>query len=166
MIFVTVGTHEQQFNRLIRVVDELRETGVINEDVFVQTGYSDYKPKYCGWAKIIGYEEMRERMRKARVIITHGGPSSFMEVISMGKVPIVVPRQFRYKEHVNNHQVDFCKAIITKGYKILLVEEVSELKLFLERSKNMDSVEVRSNNQQFNEGLARLIYRQLGLYNE
>ena len=29
MIFVTVGTHEQQFNRLIKKIDELKEQGTI-----------------------------------------------------------------------------------------------------------------------------------------
>ena len=159
MIFVTVGTHEQQFNRLVREVDDLRGTGVINEDVFVQTGYSDYKPKYCEWADVIGYEEMREKMREARVIITHGGSSSFMEVVSMGKVPIVVPRQYRYKEHVNNHQIDFCKVLIAKGYKILLVEDITELKSLLDKDEGMESFVMKSNNKQFNEGLTRLINR-------
>ena len=29
MIFVTVGTHEQQFNRLIQKIDELKRNGII-----------------------------------------------------------------------------------------------------------------------------------------
>lgn len=32
MIFVTVGTHEQPFNRLIQKIDELKKDGIINED--------------------------------------------------------------------------------------------------------------------------------------
>lgn len=40
MIFVTVGTHEQPFNRLIQKVDELKKDGVITEDVIIQTGFS------------------------------------------------------------------------------------------------------------------------------
>lgn len=40
MIFVTVGTHEQPFNRLIQKVDELKRDGVIKDDVIIQTGFS------------------------------------------------------------------------------------------------------------------------------
>ena len=40
MIFVTVGTHEQPFNRLVKAVDELKKDGVIVEKVIIQTGYS------------------------------------------------------------------------------------------------------------------------------
>ena len=43
MIFVTVGTHEQPFNRLIQKVDELKKEGVITEDVIIQTGFSTYE---------------------------------------------------------------------------------------------------------------------------
>ena len=43
MIFVTVGTHEQQFNRLIEKVDALAGAGVISEPVIMQTGFSDGK---------------------------------------------------------------------------------------------------------------------------
>ena len=39
MIFVTVGTHEQPFNRLIQKVDELKCDGVIKDDVIIQTGF-------------------------------------------------------------------------------------------------------------------------------
>lgn len=73
MIFVTVGTHEQQFNRLISCVDELKRDGVIQEDVFIQTGFSTYEPKYCRWSKLIPYDEMIMNVEEARIIITHGG---------------------------------------------------------------------------------------------
>lgn len=51
MIFVTVGTHEQQFNRLITCVDEMKENGLIKEEVMIQTGFSTYIPKACQWVK-------------------------------------------------------------------------------------------------------------------
>ena len=35
MIFVTVGTHEQPFNRLVKKIDELKRDGVIKEDVII-----------------------------------------------------------------------------------------------------------------------------------
>ena len=35
MIFVTVGTHEQPFNRLIKKIDELKKDGTIQDDVVI-----------------------------------------------------------------------------------------------------------------------------------
>ena len=78
MIFVTVGTHEQPFNRLIQKVDELKKDGIINEDVIIQTGFSTYEPKYCQWSKLIPYQQMVKNVADARIVITHGGPASFI----------------------------------------------------------------------------------------
>ena len=109
MIFVTVGTHEQPFNRLIQKVDELKRDGGIKDDVIIQTGFSTYKPKYCQWSKLISYQQMVKNVADARIVITHGGPASFIMPLQIGKTPIVVPRQHQYNEHVNDHQVEFCK---------------------------------------------------------
>ena len=72
MIFVTVGTHEQPFNRLIQKIDELKKDGIINEDVIIQTGFSTYEPKYCQWSKLIPYQQMVKNVADARIVITHG----------------------------------------------------------------------------------------------
>ena len=48
MIFVTVGTHEQPFNRLIQKIDELKKDGTIQDDVIIQTGFrACLKNKNC-----------------------------------------------------------------------------------------------------------------------
>lgn len=77
MIFVTVGTHEQPFNRLVKKIDELKGNGTIQDDVFIQTGFSTYEPKNCQWSKLIPYNQMIKNVEDARIVITHGGPSKF-----------------------------------------------------------------------------------------
>ena len=62
MIFVTVGTHEQPFNRLIQKIDELKKDGIINEDVIIQTGFSTYEPKYFFFSKLIPYQQMKKNV--------------------------------------------------------------------------------------------------------
>ena len=37
MIFVTVGTHEQPFDRLVSYIDDLKGQGKITEEVIIQT---------------------------------------------------------------------------------------------------------------------------------
>ena len=155
MIFVTVGTHEQPFDRLIRAVDHLKRDGIIKEDVFIQSGYSDYLPAYCAWEKMLCHTSMQEKIREARLVITHGGPASVMDVIVSGKTPIVVPRQAAYGEHVDDHQVKFCRFIKEKGYDIALVEEIAELTQHLD--KHVSLGEIKSNNQQFNLALKEIL---------
>ena len=103
MIFVTVGTHEQPFNRLIQKVDGLKRDGIIKDDVIIQTGFSTYEPKYCQWSKLIPYQQMIRNVADARIVITHGGPASFIMPLQIGKTPIVVPRQHQFNEHVYDH---------------------------------------------------------------
>lgn len=128
MIFVTVGTHEQQFDRLIKHVDDLKKESIIDEEVIVQTGYSTYSPKYCEWKDFYTYSEMLDFINKARIVITHGGPSSFITPLQIGKVPIVVPRQKKYNEHVNNHQVEFASEVMKRLGSIIVITDINKLK--------------------------------------
>lgn len=127
MIFVTVGTHEQPFNRLIKKVDELKRDGIIKEDVIMQTGFSTYEPKYCEWSKLIPYQQMIKNVEIARIVITHGGPASFIMPLQIGKVPIVVPRQHKFDEHVNDHQVEFARNVAERMGIIIPVEDIEKL---------------------------------------
>ncbi len=127
MIFVTVGTHEQPFNRLVQVVDELKRDGVITEDVIMQTGFSTYEPKYCQWSKLISYQQMIKNVEEAHIVVTHGGPASFIMPLQIGKIPIVVPRQRQFNEHVNNHQVEFVRNVAERMGTIIPVEDISKL---------------------------------------
>lgn len=127
MIFVTVGTHEQQFDRLVSQIDQLRGRNEICEEVVIQTGYCTYIPMHCVHSRFFPYSEMVEYVRKARIVITHGGPSSFMMALQMGKTPIVVPRQQRFKEHVNDHQLHFARLVEEEQKTILVVEDIAQL---------------------------------------
>ncbi len=160
MIFVTVGTHEQPFNRLVKKVDELVAQGDIKEKVIIQTGFSTYKPNHCDTHKMMSFNEMQQTLKDARIVITHGGPSSFIEALQFGKVPIVVPRQEQYHEHVNNHQVDFTKLIEKRMNNIIPVYDINQLaetvKNYAEVVKTKNAGE-SSNNKQFNKQLESII---------
>ena len=159
MIFVTVGTHEQQFDRLIEYMDARKADGSITEEVIIQTGFSTYEPKHCQWQKLFPYPEMVDLVARARIVITHGGPSSFIMPLQVGKVPIVVPRQKAFDEHVNDHQLEFCRAVSERQKNIILVEDVSQL---MQVIKDHDAVAAQlntahnSNNQRFCEGFSKL----------
>ncbi|MCP5107452.1 MAG: multidrug MFS transporter [bacterium] len=126
MIFVTVGTHEQPFDRLVKAVDELKGQNIITRDVFIQTGYSSYKPRHCDHADFIGFGMMLRRMEEAEMVITHGGTGSIMLVLYKNKIPVVMPRQKKYNEHIDDHQVHFCRTMATKR-KIIPVYETEDL---------------------------------------
>lgn len=125
MIFVTVGTHEQPLNRLVEYMDKW--AGSHDEEVVIQTGFTAYEPKNCRWSNLYPYCQMLENVDRARIVITHGGPSSFIMPLQIGKVPIVVPRKKECDEHVNNHQVDFSRAVAERQGNIIVIENIREL---------------------------------------
>lgn len=147
MIFVTVGTHEQQFNRLIEEVDRLKKEEIIEEEVFIQTGFSTYEPKYCKWRNFITFKEMNTMIKSCKIIITHGGPATFFAPLQIGKIPIVIPRQIKYDEHVNNHQVEFVKEISKRRRTIIPIYDIADLeetlinydKMLITLNKNNES---------------------------
>ena len=160
MTFVTVGTNEQPFDRLVAYIDQLKETGVLTEDVVIQTGFSTYEPKHCRWQKLFPYKEMVELVEQARIVITHGGPSSFIMPLQIGKIPIVVPRQKQFEEHVNDHQLDFCRAVSQRQGNILLAEDMESLR---DAIVNYDQITAgmcagqSSNNAKFNESFGKIV---------
>ncbi len=150
MIFVTVGTHEQQFNRLVEYMDKW--AGEHGEEVLIQTGFSTYEPVNCTWQKLFPYGTMVENVDRARIVITHGGPSSFIMPLQIGKIPVVVPRKKAFGEHVNDHQVEFCRAVAERQRNIIVVEEIEELGDILDGYDRLTgdlSGELQSNNDRF-----------------
>lgn len=161
MIFVTVGTHEQPFNRLVEKIDSMVGNGIISEEVIIQKGYSTYVPKNCKCYDLIPWEEMQKLNKEARIIITHGGPASFIDVLSLGKTPIVVPRQAKFNEHVNDHQLEFSKQLVERGENMIVVENIDDLDnviLNFEESNN----KFLSNNENFCNIVNELIIKILG----
>lgn len=139
MFFVTVGTHEQSFSRLIKKIDELVRDGIIDDEVIIQTGYTDYNPQYCKHSKMFGFDEMNELAKKCDVMITHGGPASIFLAQQYGKKPIVVPRESKYGEHVDDHQVLFTKRLYNNN-KIILVREMDNIE---------EAIEISQQNKEF-----------------
>lgn len=160
MIFVTVGTHEQNFDRLVSCIDQLKQSGQIEEEVIIQTGFSTYEPQHCTWSKLLPYQDMVRNVSQARIVITHGGPSSFIMPLQVGKVPVVVPRQEKYGEHVNDHQLEFARQVAQRQKNIIVVEDISQL---ADTLKNYDrivssmSAGHSSNNAAFCETFGKLV---------
>lgn len=136
MIFVTVGTHEQPFDRLLKKVDELVENKALNKKVFAQIGHSSYIPKRFKYKRLLTSKEMNNFAKEAGIVITHGGPASIILALSYGKIPIVVPRQKKYGEHVDNHQVLFSKRLEERK-RVIAVYEIEDL---ADKVINYDSI--------------------------
>lgn len=119
MIFVILGSQKFQFNRLLKAVDSLVEEKVILDEVFAQTGYSDYKPVNYKFKDFLDRDEFERMTDNAEIVITHGGTGAIIGAVKKGKKVIAVPRRAKYNEHVDDHQLQ-------------LVEQFRELNLICE----------------------------------
>ena len=106
MIFITLGSQEFQFNRLLAAVDEQVAAGKIKDEIFAQTGVSDYKPQHFPYKDFLDRDEFSEWQGKAEIEITHGGTGSIVGAVKKGKKVIAVPRLAKYGEHVDDHQLE------------------------------------------------------------
>jgi len=104
MIFVTVGTHDQGFERLVKKMDEI--AGQIDEEVVLQIGHSKYKPENAEWFKFISPSKINRYYNEARIIVTHSGAGSLMDALITGNHIITVPRQKKFGEHIDDQQME------------------------------------------------------------
>ena len=109
MIFVSVGSQKFQFDRLLKKIDDLIEDGTINEKVFAQIGTSNYKPKNYDFADFLDRRSFGDMVDKCSLLITHAGTGVIVGAVKKGKMVVAVPRLAKYKEHVDDHQIQLLK---------------------------------------------------------
>jgi len=79
--------------------------------------------------------------------------------LQIGKTPIVVPRQYQFNEHVNDHQVEFTRNVAQRMGTIIPVEDIEILGDII---TNYDRIVagmghgMNSNNEKFNKELEKI----------
>src|SRR5262249_45028598 len=122
MILVTTGTNAPAFDRLLRAVGELD----VDEPVVVQHGPSIVRPPGATCLEYISFDEFIQLVQNARVVVTHAGVGSILVTLMNGKCPVVMPRLARYREHVDDHQLELSRRLAEIGV-VTVVENASDL---------------------------------------
>ncbi|WP_367296419.1 glycosyltransferase [Levilactobacillus yonginensis] len=158
MIFVTVGTHEQPFNRLVMAMEDLVVQGIITERVVIQAGYATAVAHHCEVTDFLSNHDLQQAMQLAETVVCHGGPATFMQSLALGKRTIVVPRQAAFQEHVNDHQLTFARQVEQRGYPLTVVDDVAELATIFTTARDVTH-QLPSHTHEFNHQLAGAIRR-------
>ncbi|EOI00175.1 hypothetical protein UAW_00189 [Enterococcus haemoperoxidus ATCC BAA-382] len=157
MIFVTVGSQKFQFNRLIKMVDKFIEDGKISDnEVIGQIGSCSYEPKNFKTKKFYEKIFINELYDKADIIITHGGTGSIISALERNKKVIVIPRESKYGEHVDDHQFQITKLFVELNYCFEATDEESFSRCLARISEHKFS-KFKSNNDFFFSNLLNLI---------
>lgn len=158
MIFVMLGTQNNSFRRLLEEIDRLIGKKVIDEEVVVQAGYTEYQPQN-GKMKIIDFmsrEELDTFEQEANFIITHGGVGSIITSLEKRKKVIAVPRLHQYGEHVNNHQTEIVEKFNKSG-NIIGLQSVEELEQAMKKVKDFEPKPYIENNKKMLEIIENFI---------
>ena len=134
MILVLLGTQDNSFHRLLDKIQELINEKVITEKVIVQAGRTKYESKDMEIYSLMPEEKLSEIMKKADLVITHGGVGSIVMALKMGKKVIAVPRLSSFGEHINDHQIQIVDSFDKQDF-LIGVTKLDDLKEALEKSK-------------------------------
>lgn len=138
MIFVSVGSDKMYgFLRLVKEMDEI--AGLINEEVIMQIACTKYMPKNAKFFSYLPYEKYVDYLQKAKLIIAHCSAGAVLRARELLKPLIVVPRQTKYKEHFDDHQLEFARAIESEYIpNITVVYEPDNLQEVISRFLNSE----------------------------
>ena len=114
MVFLAVGTQKQDFSRLFKLVENSK--ALKDEEIIAQAGYTKYTSNKIKIKSFLPKEEFRKYFESADYIICHGGVGTIFDGLYNGKKILAVPRLAKYKEHVNDHQIQICKQLEDDGY--------------------------------------------------
>lgn len=143
MIFITVGS-QLTFDRLLKAVDKEIEAGNIKDQVIVQGGKTKFKSKNMKIIKFLELDEFDKYIKDADLIISHGGVGSIIDALKYNKTVIATPRLKKYKESLNDHQIQIIENFGIEGYIIPLLD-LTELNLAIEKVKTFKPKKYKSN---------------------
>lgn len=161
MIFVTVGTQDKSFIRLIKAVEKSVELGEITDEVVVQAGATEYKSNIIKILNYVPFEEFNTLLTKADIIITHGGVGSILNAVKLGKKVIAVPRLKKYDEHINDHQLQVIEKMTKDGY-ILSTENENKIADKVKEIEKFEPKVYTSNTDNFVKNFKTLLDQTIG----
>lgn len=109
MILLTIGT-QLPFDRLVKAMDELALS--LDEPIFGQIGTdAQYIPKNFEYVRSMRPPEFSEKFGATRVVVSHAGIGTLLSARKYGTPIVVVPRQAKFGEHRNDHQLATCRQL-------------------------------------------------------
>lgn len=164
MIIALVGTQDKPFHRMLEYILKAVDENILtkNEKIYVQMGQTKVEKENIEKYKNVEVfefkkeEEIQKLVEESEYIITHAGAGIMNMAVKKNKRMIIIPRLEKYKEHVNDHQIQLASNFTDQGYGIL----VKDYKEFVDAVKNIKKIklkEYKSNTEEFCKKLDNII---------
>ncbi|NLH15725.1 MAG: glycosyl transferase [Phycisphaerae bacterium] len=140
MMFLTVGTLFS-FDRLVQAIDQGIADGTIREEIIAQIGEGGYQPRNMEFVAFLEKAAFDEKVKQSSGLISHAGMGSIEMSFQYRKPLLVMPRKKKYREHVNDHQVDTAEKFEQLGHILVAYEsddlpmKLNELKSFIPKPR-------------------------------
>jgi UDP-N-acetylglucosamine transferase subunit ALG13 len=122
VIFATVGSHPTfRFDRFLRALESLDV-----DDLVVQHGPGDPPSNAATAVAWMSFGDYLDHVYQAEKVISHAGIGTILNATRAGQTPVVVPRLRRFKETVDDHQLELARSLDGTG-RVVVVEDLAEL---------------------------------------
>lgn len=148
LIFVSLGTQDKSFTRLLEQVENAINLGYIKDEVIVQAGVTNFQSKKMKIYNFLSIDEFNDYIKKCDLFITHGGVGNILSGLMKNKKIIAFSRLKRYNEHESDHQIQIVNEFEKQGY-IIGLDEGENLYDKINLSKKFKFKKYKSHNKEF-----------------
>jgi UDP-N-acetylglucosamine transferase subunit ALG13 len=153
LLFATVGA-VLPFDRLVRMIADLRAEGGITERVIAQVGASGLAVEGLETYESLSFDEMQSHLRDADLVVCHAGTGSLITALQAGCRVVAVPRERDRKEVNDNHQFEIAESFAVRGL-IEVAHDKGELAAALRRARARPRLKVAFDHSDLSEFLNR-----------
>ncbi|MGB7979555.1 MAG: glycosyltransferase [Candidatus Nanopelagicales bacterium] len=114
-IVVTLGTEAFGFRR---AVEKLLDVLPHHAEVLWQTGGTDATGLGIHARASVPGDELRAAISAADLVVSHAGTGSALTAFDLGKTPLILPRESKYHEHIDDHQMLTAKELERRGLAV------------------------------------------------
>ena len=148
MIFVTLGTQDKGFSRLLKAIEKAIEKGYIKDEVIVQAGVTDFTSDKMKIYNLLSMDQFDYYVKACDLLITHGGVGSILNGLNNNKKVIAAARLKKYDEHESDHQIQIIEAFVKLNY-IMKLEDFDKLNETIDKCMQTSFNEYIPNNEKF-----------------
>jgi UDP-N-acetylglucosamine transferase subunit ALG13 len=131
LVVALVGTDHHPFDRMVDWIDAAAERRP--EVRFVVQHGATKAPRVAEGHGFLAHDALVRLLADATAVVCHGGPGTIMDAREAGHVPVCVPRDPAFGEHVDGHQQRFA-ALVSEAGVVRYVADQAEFDRELDRA--------------------------------